>query len=118
MLTIFFTIIFIAELIIACWVISVIQKLDRKVCEMNQKVLDFQPVLKERICKFQIAVNTVLLGIDYFAQFITKKKDECLNYLSKNIITAILFLVLNTSGKKVLTFVDLFFSFKKFMQTH
>ena len=118
MLTIFFTIIFIAELIIAGWIISAILKADKCVCEVNQKVLDFQPVLKEQINQFQIAVNTVLLWVDYFAAFVTKKKEECISVCSKNIITTVLYLFLNTGGKRVFAFADLLISLIKFIKKH
>ena len=49
MLTLFFTIIFLAEIIVAGWVISWIIKLDKKVCETNKKMLEFQPKMREQI---------------------------------------------------------------------
>lgn len=118
MLTIFFTIIFIAELIIAGWIISALQKADKYVCEINQKVINIQPVLKRQINQFQITVNTILLGVDYFAAFLTKKKDECVNVCSKNIITTVIYLFLNTGGKRVFAFVDLLIALVKFIKKH
>lgn len=118
MLTIFFTIIFIAELIIAGWIISAILKVDKCVCEVNQKVLDVQPVLKKQINQFQITVNTVLLGVDYFAAFVTRKKEECVSVCSRNIITTVLYLFLSTGGKRVFAFADLIISLVKFIKKH
>lgn len=118
MITIFFTIVFIAELIITGWLISIILKADRMVCEANEKVLNLQPAIKEQIQGFKIAVNTVLLGVDFFASFLEKKKEECLNICSKNLITTILFFVLNNAGRKVLGFIDLFLALRKFLKSH
>lgn len=118
MLTIFFTIIFIAELIIAGWIISILQKTDKYVCEINEKVVNIQPVLKKQINQFQIVINTILLGIDSFAVFLTKKKDECVNVCSKNIITTVVYLFLNTGAKRIFVFVDLLISLVKFIKKH
>ena len=49
MLILFFTIIFLAELIIASWIITQITKARRFVCEVNQQVTDIQPLIKENI---------------------------------------------------------------------
>lgn len=117
MLTIFFTIIFIAELIITIWVVTYIRKLDMKVTQINQNVIDFQPVLKDSVCKFKIAVNTVLFGVDYFAEFVAEKKEQCVNALSHNLIVMVLFLILNTGGKRILALIDLFMAFNKFIKT-
>lgn len=118
MLTLFFTIIFIAELIIAFWIISIILKCDKAVLDANQKVIALRPVIKSRINDVKMLINTAFLGIDYFAQFIEKKKNAVINALSKNIIIAVLFIVLNTGGKKALTFLDWTLSFVKFMDKY
>lgn len=118
MFTLFFTIIFIAEVIIAIWLILFIHKLNKKICRANNSILELQPILKDKVCKLKITINTVYLGIDYFAEFITRKKEQCSTALSNNIVVLILFLLLNTSGKRILAFIDLFMAFKKFIKTH
>lgn len=116
MLTIFFTIIFIAELIIATCLIIIIRKINKKVCETNKKVLNLKLQLLEQLCKIELSINKVHLGLAYFNEFIQTKKDQCTNILSNNAIIGILFFFFNTSGKKILALFDLFIAFNKFLK--
>lgn len=118
MLTIFFTIIFIAELIIAFWVISLIQKCNRLVCEVNKKVINCRPAIKSKICDIRISINSALLAMNNFSEFVNKKKDDLNEILSKNLFTTVLLMVLNPAGKKIFALIDLFLSVKKFVQNH
>lgn len=116
MLTIFFTIIFIAELIIAFWVISLIQKCNRLVCEANKKVTNCRVVIKRKICDIRISINSALLAMNNFSEFVNKKKDDLNDILSKNLFTTVLLMILNPGGKKIFALINFFLSVKKFIQ--
>ena len=73
MLTLFFTIIFLAEIIVAGWVISWIIKLDKKVCETNKKMLEFQPKMREQIKKLTCTLELASSCLDYFVTFIAER---------------------------------------------
>ena len=97
MLTLFFTIIFLAEIIVAGWVISWIIKLDKKVCETNKKMLEFQPKMREQIKKLTCTL-------------------ELVNSLKKNIITTILFMILKIPFKQIATGVEILLLIKKILR--
>lgn len=112
-----FTIIFIAELIIAGWIISAILKADKCVCEVNQKVLDFQPVLKKQINQFQITVNTVCWVLIISQLLLLGKRRMC-KCLFKEYYYNSALSVLSTGGKRVFAFADLIISLVKFIKKH
>ncbi len=116
MLTLFFTIIFIAELIVAGWIISGIIKLDKIVLSKNQEVLNFQPILKDQLQKTKSIIDIAGLSLDYFVTFIAEQKENCVILIKKNIIASILFLILKIPGKQIFTIVDLIFAVKKIFQ--
>lgn len=116
MLTIFFTIIFIAELIVASRIISFIADADKAVCTINQKVLEFQPVMQTNIRKAKSVISLILSSLDYFVTFIAEKKDDCTNALKKNILTSVLFLVLKIPGKRIFTIVDILLTLKNLVK--
>lgn len=116
MLTLFFTIIFLAEIIVAGWVISWIVKLDKKVCETNKKMLEFQPKMREQIKKLTCTLELASSCLDYFVTFIAERKTTCVNSLKKNIITTILFMILKIPFKQIATGVEILLLIKKILR--
>lgn len=116
MLTLFFTIIFLAEIIVAGWIISWLIKFDKKICQTNQKVLDFQPKLKTQIKNITCNLELASSCLDYFVTFIAEKKDNCVNSLKKNIIITILFMILKIPFKQIATTVNILFLIKKLLR--
>ena len=106
MLTVFFTIIFISEVIIASWLISYLRKFDKIVCETNDKVSFIQPVIKEKIELSRKVITLVMTSYEYFVEFVAKKKKQYTTSLTKNIITALLIMVLRIPGKNILQVID------------
>lgn len=109
----FFGIVFIAELIITFQIIALIKKCDRKVCEINSAVCALTPKIESSFTKIRIELNKILLSLNKIQQKIQAKKDKYKTLILKNIITGILFLVLNKNGKTVISVLDLVFSVKE-----
>ena len=110
MLTFFFIIVFIAELIIVCSLISWILKLDKKVCELNECFSVINPIIEDTITSVRISINSAALTLNKIQIKIAQKKDKYKTLIIKNIVTFILFLVLSNNAKKVISVTELAFS--------
>jgi len=110
MLTFFFIIVFIAELIIVCSLISWILKLDKKVCELNECFSVINPIIEDTITSVRISINSAALTLNKIQIKIAQKKDKYKTLVIKNIVTFILFLVLSNNAKKVISVTELAFS--------
>ncbi len=112
----FFGIVFIAELIIAAHIIAFIKKCDKKVCEINTAVCALTPKIVNSFTTTRIALYKILLNLNKIHQKIQSKKQEYKFIILKNIITGILFMLLNKNGKTVLSTVDLIISIKEIIE--
>lgn len=115
MLVLFFTIIFIAELIIAVQVITLIQKARQNVCQINQTVTDMKPEIERNICDVRIAINTILLRITGVHGFIDKRKEDYKKIFSANFLTKIASFILSNDWKKILMAIDVILTIKRFI---
>lgn len=84
----FIATIFIAELIIAATFIFMIVKADRKVRELDNRVIEFKPVLKDYLKGFKKAVINFQNNVESFFSFIRKKRNQ---FTSKIIITVVMY---------------------------
>ena len=116
MLVLFFTIIFIAELIIAGWLIGGIASLNKKVCALNQEVIDFQPQIKTCLENLRAKTNKVLSGLECVTDFVSKKKDFCKESFKKNLTTNIILSVLKIYAKRLVTLIEVAFAIKKLLK--
>lgn len=112
MLIIFFTIIFLAELVITLEVISYIRKADRCVRSLNTQIVKTIPFVKQKFLSIPIAINKINLSLNKIEQKIAAKKNNYKVLIAKNIVTWALLLALNMSGKKISSVVDLAFAIK------
>lgn len=115
-MTIFFTIIFIAELIITSWLISLINKCKKWAIKQNAFILEYKKLIQERITEVRTNIKTIHTNLDNFSGAIEKKKEDFLQIFSKDAITTIGYLVLNTNLKSIITFVDLILTLKKLLK--
>ncbi|MBO6257048.1 hypothetical protein J6N69_03310 [bacterium] len=115
MSTFFIILIITAEIIITCQVASFILKIDKKVCDLNNKIAQVTPKIKSDIITVRIGLNKILLSLNKFEQKLHSKKEEFKFIILKNIVTMALYLILNTNGKKVLSVVELAFDIKDFL---
>ena len=115
MLTLFFTIIFIAEVIIALQVIAFINKADKAVIAFNEQVGVISPQIKASVLDARILVNKALLKVYNLAEIMGKQKHKVKQSVIKNILTTLLFFMLSSNGKQVLATIDLIFTAIKFI---
>jgi hypothetical protein len=113
MLYIFFTIVFIAELIVLEKIISSLRKLNNAVCDINSKILEFQPKIKDDIKALRITISGVLGKLDCFVTFVAKKRTDCGKQISKNLLLKILGFILRIPAKRILTVLDIVLMIRK-----
>ena len=116
MLVLFFTIIFIAEIIIATWLISHIKAFDQNICTLNEKVLGFQPQIKSCFTKIRAEVAKVLLALDKFVEFMASQGINCKEQLKKCILSKILMAILKIPVKEIATILDIVMFIKKLLK--
>ncbi len=115
MLTFFIAIVLIAEIVITFHIISFILKIDKKVCELNEQIVALTPTIEDTLTSARISLNKVLLALNKFEQKLQSKTEEFKFNILKSVITTVLYLLLNTNGKKVLSTIELAFSLKDIM---
>ena len=101
---VFFAIIFIAELIIAGFIIYWLRKFDSWALITNEKVLNQGPMLIEAVQKFRISVLTVLLFLRNSKKNIEQKKKQLKRRIFNIIVVYLLFYILKVKFKKAATF--------------
>ena len=116
MLIFFFILIFIAEVKITYDVVCYLKKLDKKICSLDEQISALNPVIEEQFLSLRIALNKVLLSLNDIQLKIKEKKEEYKIILLKNLITGVLFFILNINGSKILSVVDLAVDIKDFLK--
>lgn len=116
MLVVFFTIIFIAELIIAIEVICLIQKARKSVCALSQAVTDNRTIIAGRIADVRNAFGTILKKLKEFGLFVDKKKEDYKKFFTPAILTTIANFILTNDWKKIFMAVDIIFTLKKLLK--
>lgn len=111
MLTIFFIIIFIAELIIFEKIISVIRNCTKSVQQINNQVEEIKPILTKHITSAKSGVGNITKGVFSVSKFLTRRKMQALIAITKGALALVLFLILKKMpNKKILTAVDLIYA--------
>ena len=116
MLVLFFTIIFIAELIIAGWLVSGITSLNKKVCATNQEVIEFQPQIKTCLKNAKEEIKKVSRSLECFTDFVAKKQTDCKESFKKNLPSKIILSILKIPAKRLITIIELVLAIKKFLK--
>ena len=116
MLTLFFTLTFLAELIVANWIITKIIKFNNQVKEINVRVIEYQPLLKRSIQKTHGKITKSLNSLNCFVQFVADKKHECKELCSKNIITSIVCLIVKLPYKQIFSALEVILAIKKIIK--
>ena len=106
MLGLFFTIVFISELIIASWVISHLRMWNKAVCNANIKVLAIKPKICKILVKFKTSVELITTGYDKAVLFVVNQKSNMINIIVKNLVTVILVFLLKVPARKAIVFFD------------
>lgn len=111
MLILFFTIVFIAELIVAGKIISVLNNVRASVNDVNNQVTEAKPVISDGMRVAKNGVSTVTKGLGNLSSYISGKKKEALKIAVKGLVALVLLLFLRKlPHKKVLTAVDILFA--------
>lgn len=114
MLIIFFTIVFIAELIVIAKIISLLKKANNTICEINSQLKEVKPLIKKGIADAKNGVSGITSGIGGFSKFIDKKKKDILKILLKGGIVLIVFIAFKKfPNKRILTAFDWAFTLGK-----
>ena len=117
MLTIFFVIVFIAELIVAEKVISTLKKTSAAVCEINDQVSEIKPVVASSMRSVSSGVNSAAKGVGAFTKFLEKKRKFAIVSLTKAVLGIVIFLAIKKfPHKKMLSVVDVFFALGKLIK--
>ncbi len=107
MLTFFFIIVFISELIIVCTLISWIMKLDKKVCEINECFPIIKPLVEDTFTLVRININSIALSLNKIQIKIEQQKNKYKTIIIKNVVTFVLFMLLSRNAKKVISVTEL-----------
>ncbi len=113
MLTLFFTIIFLAELIVASWIISKIKKANAVVCDYNKKLTEFQPMLKDNLQKIHEIINNIHSKLNCLTSSVSNRVENCKNLFKSKALTDLAMWVLNIPYKKILTIVEIILTIRK-----
>lgn len=116
MLVLFFTIIFLAELIITGWIISQINKARAFVGEINQEVLNIQPLLKENIEKAHKMLSELLDSLNSFTKFLSEKQGELGALVNRNIFSTVVAVVLKLPFKEILSLLEVVIKIKRILK--
>lgn len=116
MLTLFFTITFLAELIVAHWIISKITRFNKRINTVNEQMLKYQPILRRNIQKIHNKLTKSLDSLNCFVKFIADKKHECKELCSKNIITSIVCLIAKLPYKQIFSALEVILAIKKILR--
>lgn len=99
----FIAIIFIAELIIAATIISNINKADRFVCRISEKVSLSRPQTQKALLCFKECVICVQNSFEAATGFLKKKQHEFKMRIIKAIIIYALLIIMKSRFKKLAT---------------
>lgn len=117
MLILFFTIVFIAELIVAGKIISIINQARASVNQANLSLEESKPMIKKGIIAAKNGVTTVTKGVSGVSMFFASKKKEAFKFLIKGIAALVLLIFLKKlPHKKVLSMIDILFALDSFIK--
>jgi len=116
MLILFFTIIFLAELIVAGWIISKIRLADNMVCTFNTQLTGVQPRLKENLIKTKEAVTILHAKFDCIIKSISDKKNHCENLIKNKALVHLGLWFVKLPYKRLISIIEMFFTIGKFLK--
>lgn len=117
MFILFFTIVFIAELIVVAKLISVLKQADATVLEINSQVNETKPQISQGMTCAKEGVKVVTKGVGALATFVESKKKESFKIAVKLILSIVLLLLLKKfPNKKLLTVVDVLFALSNILK--
>ena len=100
-------IVLIAELIIAITVICLINKLDKKVLMLNERVTSIRPQIKGALDKMKNGVEQLVKGVHTLCKYAEIKKHEYTVAIVRNILIYLLLFTLKGRSKKCVSAMQL-----------
>lgn len=116
MLVLFFTVIFLAELIVAGWIISKINDARAFVGEINQQVLEFQPTVKTNIDKAHELLSKTLDTLNLFTKFLSEKRGVLGSLVNRNIFSTVIAVALKLPFKDILALLEVAIKLRKLLK--
>ena len=116
MFTLFFLIIFLAELIVAGWIISKIRKANEIVLGYNQKVTAFNPCLKADLQKIKEIAAAIHSKLDCFTASVSDKKEKCKNLFKNKFLTELAMWLMKIPYKKIITILEIILTIRKIIK--
>lgn len=113
MLHLFFIVVFIAEVIIGCWVISKIKEWDNNVNKLNAQVIELRPQIQSSLLETKLCVNKTMTAFAGIVTCIAEKREECKKFFSKSILSVIGSAVLKIPFSKILSILEIALTLKK-----
>lgn len=112
---VFISIILIAEFIIAFAIILGILKLDKKVNELSDKIVETRPMFEETLKNVRSGAENLVKKVKEFCKFIKIQRERYIISLIKNIAVFFLLILSKGKSKKFLSAVELAISFGDFL---
>jgi hypothetical protein len=117
MLILFFTIVFIAELIILEKVISQILKFKKSISNLNIQIEEFKPQIKSDMKNLRLSITKILNSLNCFVSFVANKRINCSENIKKNLIVKILAFILRIPFKRIWTVVNTVLTIRKLLKS-
>lgn len=109
----FIAIILIAELIIAANIISLIEKLDKRVVALSYKVVESRPKLDKALNELKYSVSKLVSGVHDLCVFAEKRRKKYISMVIQNILVYMLLFFLKGRSKRCIAALQLAFSLKE-----
>lgn len=116
MLVLFFTVIFLAELIVAGWVISKINKARIFVGEINQQILEIQPMIKTNLSRAHEVLSKALESLNSFTKFLAEKRGALGTLVNRNIFSTAIAVALKLPLKEILSLLEVVIKLRKLLK--
>lgn len=111
MLTIFFIIVFIAELIVAGKVISALKECSATVCSINNQVTETKSAVSKSVQSVSSGVKSAAKTAGLMTKFLEKRRRDAIIALTKGVAGIVIFLLIKKyPNKRLLSVVDVIFS--------
>ena len=117
MLILFFTIVFIAELIVVGKIVSILKQTSNTIKEINNQVIEIKPIILNNLGTTKKGVSTVTKSVGNISSFVEGKKKDAFKFVVKGIVAIVVLLFLRKlPHKKVLTVIDILFAINNLLK--
>ena len=111
----FFSIVLIAELIIALAIIFGLRNLDRKILNINYKINEIMPEYFRILKKIRKAAGACVEKLQEGCVILKEKKERYIIGFIKNILVSLVLLFSKGKSKKILSAIELTISLRNFL---